>query len=318
MPQGVQTPPFETITKKRLRDASKAVRALSHDGLRFDPDALHDFRVALRRMRSVCKNFDAEHRILHKKTTRRIRRLAHTTNRARDMDITIDWVQNTRSRLTKRDQASADFLLAYLKHEQQTIQMELQDTLQPYFKKLKKRVLHDLNSKRSRHQLSPADYASRTEELLAEIKQGVMLYHKEYSSSSRATDKCIETLHQTRIVIKRIRYLLETPRPQSLTEGLIRDLKILQDTLGTLNDRQIIIALIEPLLAPHPPAKKNGDPAVPQSSRQQGLKKLLILAASERDHLLKEINPRWLEQHTAKIGRKLLVFKGKICADQLI
>src|SRR5205814_9032436 len=62
-----------------------------------DPDALHDYRVALRRLRSCLRAYAKPLRSsLTGKTTRRLRRLAHGTNRCRDLEVHLAWLEEQR------------------------------------------------------------------------------------------------------------------------------------------------------------------------------------------------------------------------------
>jgi CHAD domain-containing protein len=71
--------------RRRLRDAT-------------DEDALHDFRVALRRLRSTLRAYRPwiNARVVPRKLRKRLRRLARTTNAARDAEVALAWVRTQR------------------------------------------------------------------------------------------------------------------------------------------------------------------------------------------------------------------------------
>src|SRR5436190_487112 len=58
-----------------------------------DAGALHDYRVALRRLRSCLRAYRQPLRSsVTSKTLRRLRRLTHGTNRSRDLDVHLAWL----------------------------------------------------------------------------------------------------------------------------------------------------------------------------------------------------------------------------------
>ncbi|MBV9080833.1 MAG: CHAD domain-containing protein, partial [Elusimicrobia bacterium] len=71
------------LMRRLLNHAAAAARRLTSD----DPEAIHDFRVALRRLRA---NVDSFRELLEnaasKKIRRRLRRLARDTNASRDAE----------------------------------------------------------------------------------------------------------------------------------------------------------------------------------------------------------------------------------------
>src|SRR6476646_10736621 len=58
-----------------------------------DAEALHDYRVALRRLRSCLRSYRRELRsTVSRKSRRRLRRLARATNRSRDLEVHTRWL----------------------------------------------------------------------------------------------------------------------------------------------------------------------------------------------------------------------------------
>ncbi|MGH9885846.1 MAG: CHAD domain-containing protein, partial [bacterium] len=59
-----------------------------------DPDALHDFRVAVRRLRSWLRAFGAElDDTLRGKERKRLDRIAEATRESRDLEVHIAWIE---------------------------------------------------------------------------------------------------------------------------------------------------------------------------------------------------------------------------------
>lgn len=69
-----------------------------------DNAALHDFRVALRRLRSTIRLYRLwlDDRVLPRKLCRRLKRLARATNAARDAEVGLAWVKRQRRFLPRR------------------------------------------------------------------------------------------------------------------------------------------------------------------------------------------------------------------------
>src|SRR6266702_3511109 len=80
-----------------LSDADQAARALE---LQDDDEALHDFRVALRRLRSVLRAFRPWLAgTVRRKHEKRLKRLGRGTNAARDAEVQLAWLSSEREAL---------------------------------------------------------------------------------------------------------------------------------------------------------------------------------------------------------------------------
>src|SRR5262245_636122 len=76
-----------------------------------DEEALHDFRVALRRLRSAVKSYRAHlHGSVAKKDRRALRSLAAATNRNRDAEVLVAWIRERIRRLALRERVGATWL----------------------------------------------------------------------------------------------------------------------------------------------------------------------------------------------------------------
>ena len=83
-----------------LDEAVRTHQRLSGGG---DPEALHDFRVALRRLRSSLRAYGAFlTESVSAKTRRRLRRLARATAESRDLEVHLSWLDTQRPALTAR------------------------------------------------------------------------------------------------------------------------------------------------------------------------------------------------------------------------
>ncbi|MEK7323322.1 MAG: CHAD domain-containing protein, partial [Pseudomonadota bacterium] len=75
-----------------------------------DQEALHDFRVAVRRLRSWLEAYEEEVP-LPSKLYGKLRRLARSTNRVRDADVALVWLQARRAQLKPSERYGWRWLL---------------------------------------------------------------------------------------------------------------------------------------------------------------------------------------------------------------
>ena len=84
-----------------------------------DAEALHDLRVALRRLRSLFRAYDAElGDAVGEKTRRRLRRLARATGEARDLEVHLAWLDAQRARMRATERPGVEWLIARLRARQ--------------------------------------------------------------------------------------------------------------------------------------------------------------------------------------------------------
>jgi hypothetical protein len=95
-----------------LADAAGARDRLSRGS---DDEALHDFRVALRRFRSWERAFREYTRDdISKKRRRQLRDLARDTGASRDLEVHLAWLADQRESLTGRERPGLGWLLSTL------------------------------------------------------------------------------------------------------------------------------------------------------------------------------------------------------------
>jgi CHAD domain-containing protein len=91
-----------------LADGDGAAARLAAGG---DDEALHDFRVALRRLRSTLRAFRPWLKgSVERKMEKRLRRLAHATNDARDAQVQLQWIGEQRHALGRRQRVAVEYL----------------------------------------------------------------------------------------------------------------------------------------------------------------------------------------------------------------
>src|SRR5439155_122955 len=97
-----------------------------------DAEALHDFRVALRRLRSVLRSFRSElGDAVPKKLQRQLRDVTRATGAARDAEVQLGWVRSHRAELGRRLPPGLPWLLARLAQQQDEAYADIRRTAAP-------------------------------------------------------------------------------------------------------------------------------------------------------------------------------------------
>jgi CHAD domain-containing protein len=239
-----QVPPRATVGGDA--DAGEVVRAamraavdrlLAHDaGVRLDEDieAVHQARVATRRLRSDLRSFSRlVDEVWAKDLTERLRVVADLLGAVRDLDVLLERLRAQAATLPPADRAAAEGLLVQLGTERDG----------------RLRVLHDA--------METPEYAALLETLVeaadapvltaAAAKPAVAVFTKIVAASVKKVDRAVaalgahpidEALHGVRIKAKRARYAAEAAAivlgPQAVALG--KAMAGVQSTLGELQD----------------------------------------------------------------------------------
>ncbi len=221
-----------------LRQADRAVRQVGRPGR---PEALHDFRVALRRCRSVVRAYRPWlGKAAGRRIRRSLRRLMRRTNGSRDAEVQIVWLEGARPALRRGERAGLNYLLARLRRRRRAGQAAAA-ALRGRFERL------DAALRGRLQRTGPADLTfgralgERLQEYAADMSARL-------AAASGAANG--EALHDARLAVKRLRYLAE-PAVDALAGGpaAVKALKGMQDLLGELNDARVLAAAVDEELA---------------------------------------------------------------------
>ena len=213
--------------EKLIHEADEAAGRL------YDPDdseALHDFRVAIRRSRSWLKAFN-DYVGINTKEMHRLRTLARRTNSARDAEIGLMWLE----RLGEGSYVAKQ--LAAFEERRDAAYVEIRDLIESEWPKLSPKLVAEAEEGQSdRHRDGPS-FA------------GIMLEQATTAHSNLAASlehvrsvADIEAAHRARIAAKRLRYLLEPFRDVAEeVDDAVGLLKQAQDDLGDLHDLHVLI-----------------------------------------------------------------------------
>src|SRR5918996_3887663 len=217
-----------------LQDAGAARSRL---GSPSDTEALHDYRVALRRLRSCLRAYRKPLRSsVSRKKLRQLRRLARGTNRNRDLEVHLAWLSEQRDRIGEAEQPGASWILGRLTAAKRRAWEDMLRRDGGLFPKVHDRLLVRLSAFRATIRLdtdqsrrSTAAVAARCVRAASKRMKSRLLAIHGYSSAAE--------IHRARIAAKRLRYLLE-PFAGGIPGGdaVIDRLKTLQDDLGDVHD----------------------------------------------------------------------------------
>jgi CHAD domain-containing protein len=217
-----------------LDRAAEAARRLADPT---DPMALHDFRVASRRLRS---NLQAYRRELAAGVPRRLRRrlarLARATGVSRDAEVFLQWDRDQEPGLTERQQAGLRWHLARLEARRRRHDRRLIRRVHRRFGRLELRLRRRLERFRLRIEREPAH---RRNEAAAAIGSLLLQAGGDLEVRLAAVRTMVDAgpAHRARLAVKRLRYLLEPLRAEMAgVEPLIARLRELQRLLGDLRD----------------------------------------------------------------------------------
>ncbi len=223
-----------------LDDAQKAADKLTslskelRDGDTAGNEALHDFRVSIRRLRSWMRAFKPWLRDdLRRKDRPRFSRIAEATGTARDASVHLEWLRKERSALSARQRVGQTWLSERMEAQRSggiDVALAAAMNFSPSVPKLRRRL------ECYRAPVREPDGTARFGAVLAErmLKESEELRARLTAVHSFAD---VKQLHRARIAVKNLRYVTE-PVSDLIGDGgaIIETLKALQDALGDLHD----------------------------------------------------------------------------------
>jgi CHAD domain-containing protein/CYTH domain-containing protein len=208
-----------------------------------DSEALHDYRVALRRLRSCLRSYRKHLRsTVSQKNLRQLRRLARGTNRSRDLEVHIAWLEEQREHLGVVEQPGVSWTLDQLATAKRRDQDAMLRLDQKLFPKIHDRLTDQLSVFRTAIRLD-ADLTERSTAAVAArlVRQASRRLRRRLSLIRGYISE--GEIHRARIAAKRLRYLLD-PFVANLPDGpaVIQQLKTLQDGFGDVHDAHVFVS----------------------------------------------------------------------------
>jgi CHAD domain-containing protein len=299
-----------------LDDASRAVTRLEDPE---DEEALHDFRVALRRLRSALRAYRPQLRESARRGSRdRLGRIADATNRGRDADVELAWLRPLASELTSRERVGLRELIARIEQRREDAYGKTVVRVRRSFAKAAKRLRKSLGEYRQTVQTDADDGVPASFAVVAAAaitKHAADLGRR--LEEVHAADQ-FDEVHAARIAAKRLRYLLE-PLGERIPGGaaLVQQLRELQDLLGGLCDTRVLAADVEMAVtaAGATRARRLFDLALADvdaaerrkatraSNERPGLLAVARRLGARRDALLTQLQTPWLRAAGAEFLR---------------
>ena len=219
------------IALARLDEARAACARLDDRG---DPEALHDFRVSVRRLRTLVRAFSGElDNAIPKKLERRVRDLARLTTAGRDAEVQLAWLREVGAR---RGRGLAWFRTR-LEDRRDRAYDEIRRAVPHAFRSLERRLRRRLNGALVEPTKRVVPFAPA---LARELRAESAALRQEFAIARSPDDT--DAVHGARIAVKRMRYLLEPVGDgDAHARSLVERLKRLQTALGELHDLQILL-----------------------------------------------------------------------------
>lgn len=236
-------PPEEAARLVALTQLARAEEAAARLADPDDAEALHDFRVALRRLRSVLRSYRGPLAgALRKRHRKQLRDLARATGEGRDAEVALEWITAQRGRLEEGQQAGLDWLAARLGKRKDAGYEQAHRGLVEGFGPLAGELQKRLGVYRREVRLDGVGGEASFGDLVAAEARRDLARFEELIAGLAAADDAARA-HRSRLAAKRLRYLFEPLERELPTAGpIVKRLKKLQDLLGELNDSHTLEA----------------------------------------------------------------------------
>jgi CHAD domain-containing protein len=209
-----------------------------------DPEAVHDFRVSLRRLRTTLKVFrlDVDWAVSIE-GRRALKRLAARSGDCRDLEIERSWLAARVGEMSRGAPTALRGLLDSVTAEERATRTRLRRAIGRSFPLIRREMLRAGRKPAGRVPSGPREAASTWIVVRRLITETAARVEAALAAIQSATD--VTGGHRARIATKELRYLLE-PFSAELEGGAVAVARLadLQATLGDLHDRQMIHLLV--------------------------------------------------------------------------
>jgi len=274
-----------------------------------DTEALHDFRVAIRRTRSTLRAYrpflkGSRPRRLGKK----LQRLQQATNAGRDTEVQIEWLEAKWDDMVPNHRRGYRWLLARLEDHKSRAYKRAARQVTRRFAAVAREVRERLSEYRAEVKRDAHAHALTLAAAAAELARKHANVMQELLASIESPDDEAQA-HRARISGKQLRYLFEPLSGRNEVKRVVRKLKKLQDLLGDLHDNQVLSEsladALEVAAAEHArhlhdiivTDEEEAQAHVRRASRRDerpGLLALARMAATERRVLFATLERDWL------------------------
>ena len=273
----------EAARRLALKALSAAVVAERRLGNRFDREALHDFRVAIRRLRSVLRAYRPQlEGAVRPKDRQKLRKIQRATGAGREAEVALEWLTKQQPTLQPEHLAGLNWLSTKLLGRRRRCSDDLDTEIRASFRRTAKKLEQRLAIMRSEQNLLSehphVSFARCVVNLTEAYATDLLVTLGQIASTDDA-----KKLHDSRISGKRLRYLLEPVRPYvNEAQQVVKQSKRLLDLLGDLNDIHVLMRDID----------RAGREA--SMSEWPGFLELHARLDKERRLLVAKLRDRWL------------------------
>lgn len=206
-----------------------------------DQEALHDFRVAIRRTRATLRAWWPHLKGgPSRKHLRWLRTLQQDTGAGRDAEVALAWITPLRGSFRPNQRVGFDWLLEQLRARCDGAYAQVRTDVRRRFDKIEPRLREALGRFEITVNLIDPKPPKRAADALATAARahGADL-KKRLERAGESGDPAV--VHRARIACKRLRYLVEPIAPlMPEAAQIVAACKTLQDVLGDLNDSALL------------------------------------------------------------------------------
>jgi CHAD domain-containing protein len=301
-----------------LDGARGAVRRLDDPD---DGEALHDFRVAVRRLRTTLRGFRPDlGDAVPKKLQRRLRDVARATSAARDAEVQLAWIRDHAAAVGRGSRGGLRWLHARLVGRRDRAYEDLRADVPPQFRRVERRVRRALTHAQNVRAPGHPSFGTAAARLLRDQTTDL---ERELTAARTPRDEA--AIHGARIAVKRVRYLLESlagERPDAA--DLIARCRELQDLLGELHDAHVLVLELGDAVADAAAERARqqhaltvgGRPPVPRRARpaaaSAGPLALARLASDTEARLFERLVAEWLDAKLPTLVQALTAFSERL------
>jgi CHAD domain-containing protein/CYTH domain-containing protein len=300
----------EGVRRLALKYLDRAMNGLGRLADPEDAEALHDFRVGVRRLRACMRAYDdllAED--VGPKLRARLKRVVSLSGPGRDAEVQLLWAEKQLATLTDGEKPGGEWLVLRLTEQKRQAYAHLAERLVPRFtrveKRLRRRLSHytlELEVGKERDAVSFGAHAASA------IRRQCRVLARDLRKVKSVADEKIA--HDSRIQGKRLRYLMDAFKGElEVLAPALSALQGLQDLLGELHDLHVFgqtmaLALEETALAQAKQMKEAAKRTLPHdalgealvSDERPGLLALVRRIQTRKEHLFGILLHDWLSE----------------------
>jgi CHAD domain-containing protein len=252
-----------------------------------DLEALHDFRVGLRRLRSSLRAYRMQLKdSVNKKMEDSLRKLMRATNAGRDAEVQLNWLRKQGERVQPEETQGLFWLIGRLEGRKSETLDPTTVEVSRQFGKAAAKFRRRLGTLKVEIGPGPGKKQPTFGQITGQaIQQHVARLEKDLKEVRGAAD--VKQAHRARVAVKRLRYLLEpVARRHSRARDLVARLKETQDQLGELHDMHVLAQAIASSL-------QTVSDSHPDHQSEPGLRSLERLAQEQIAAAFDGFNSMW-------------------------